>query len=242
MLKHKIKELIRKVTPRKFQNIINEPLKWQIHNLNLRPNCYGQEGEDLILNEFLGDIETGFFVDIGAYNPILFSNTYLFYLKGWRGINIDARPGSMVEFNQIRPEDSNLEIAIGEEEKTLTYYMFDEPALNGFSKSISEERNSNTPFQIIKTIQLPVKRLETILDQYMPNNTNISFMSIDVEGLDLEVLKSNNWDKYRPEMILAETSVIADGIDFKSPIHNFLESKGYYFVAKTYRTSFYKSR
>jgi FkbM family methyltransferase len=131
-------------------------------------------------------------------------------------------------------------VAVGKEEKMLTYYMFNEPALNGFSKEISEVRDSNTSFRIIKTVELPVRRLETILDENIPGEQKISFMSIDVEGLDLDVLESNNWEKYSPEMMLVETSVTAEGIAIESPIHIFLVSKGYQFVAKTYRTSFYK--
>lgn len=240
MTKYNINRLIRKIIPSGLQNIINEPLKKQIQSLSQRPDCYGQEGEDLILKEYFNGVEIGFFVDIGAYNPILFSNTYLFYLKGWRGINIDARPGSMLDFDKIRPGDKNLEVAIGKEEKILTYFMFDEPALNGFSKEVSLDRNSNTPFRIVNTVDLPVKRLETLLNEHLPAGQGITFMSVDVEGLDLEVLESNNWEKYKPEMMLVETSVTFEGIAFESPIHNFLVSKGYHFVAKTYRTSFYK--
>jgi len=240
MLKYLIKKILRKAVPLSIQNIITEPFKKEIHNLKLRPNCYAQEGEDLILKEYFDNVQNGFFVDVGAYNPVLFSNTYLFYLKGWRGINIDARPGSMEQFNVVRPRDINVETAVGLQEKTLTYYMFDEPALNGFSKEVSEDRNSNTPFKIVNTINLPTKRLETILNEHLLDGQEISFMSIDVEGLDLEVLNSNNWDKYKPKMILVETSVTAEGIAFQCPIHVFMESKGYYFVAKTYRTSFYK--
>ena len=58
--------------------------------------CYSQEGEDMILGKIFSGQKHGFYVDVGAHHPLRFSNTYLFYLKGWRGINIDAMPGSMV--------------------------------------------------------------------------------------------------------------------------------------------------
>ena len=77
---------------------------------NMLPNiCYSQNGEDLILNRFLENKKNGFYIDIGAHHPIRFSNTYLFYKKGWRGINIDAMPGSMDLFNKIRSRDINIE-------------------------------------------------------------------------------------------------------------------------------------
>ena len=232
--------ILKVIIPRKLRSSIREALTNEL-NGPYQPNpCYGQEGEDLILNEFLNGIKKGFFVDIGSYHPILYSNTYLFYLKGWRGINIDARPDSMIVFNQIRPEDINLEVAIGKEEKELTYFMFDEPGLNGFSSEHSHDRDTNTSFKIQNKVNIKLRRLEHVLDEYLPEGTNISFMSIDVEGLDFEVLESNNWVKYKPSIILVETSITADGLALNSPIHLFLSEKGYELVAKTYRTSFYK--
>lgn len=194
----------------------------------------------MILEEYFQGVNKGFYIDIGAYHPIRYSNTFKFYLKGWHGINIDARPGSMQIFKKIRPKDINLEIAIGNRSECLKYYMFDEPALNGFSKEISEERDRDFHFNILKTVDINLERLEVILDNFLPENTEIHFLSIDVEGLDYEVLLSNNFNKYRPKMILVETSVISEGLAFDSEINIFLNENGYSLVAKTFRTSFYK--
>ena len=76
--------------------------------------CYSQEGEDMILQRMFGQRREGFFVDVGAHHPFRYSNTYLFYKKGWRGINIDATPGSMREFEKYRPADINLEVAVSQ--------------------------------------------------------------------------------------------------------------------------------
>jgi FkbM family methyltransferase len=208
--------------------------------IEIQTVCFSQEGEDLILEEYFQGVNKGFYIDIGAYHPIRYSNTYKFYLKGWHGINIDARPGSMQIFKKVRPKDINLEIAIGNRSECLKYYMFDEPALNGFSKEISEERDRDFHFNILKTVDINLERLEVILDNFLPENTEIHFLSIDVEGLDYEVLLSNNFNKYRPKMILVETSVISEGLAFDSEINLFLNENGYSLVAKTFRTSFYK--
>ena len=88
--------------------------------------CYSQNGEDLILNRFLENKEKGFFIDVGAHHPIRFSNTYLFYKKGWSGINIDAMPGSMTKFNKIRPKDINIEKGVGIKNDKLIFYQFNE--------------------------------------------------------------------------------------------------------------------
>ena len=76
-------------------------------------DSYSQEGEDLIMEHFLFCKPTGFYVDVGAHHPKKYSNTYRLYRRGWRGINIDANPGSMVEFRRVRPRDINVEAGVG---------------------------------------------------------------------------------------------------------------------------------
>ena len=70
---------------------------------------YSQEGEDMLLDRFLEDRSVGFYVDVGAHHPKRFSNTYRLYCRGWRGLNIDANPGSMTLFQKLRPRDINVE-------------------------------------------------------------------------------------------------------------------------------------
>ena len=78
--------------------------------------CFSSAGEDMILRHLIGsDKMDGFYVDVGAYQPVLSSNTYFFYLNGWRGINIEARPGSQALFDKVRSRDVNLELGISRE-------------------------------------------------------------------------------------------------------------------------------
>src|SRR5437868_6288327 len=81
---------------------------------------YSQDGEDLVLSRFLSSENKGFYVDVGAHHPTRFSNTYFFYKKGWRGINIDAMPGSMIAFDKMRPRDTNVEAAISDNDSEIT--------------------------------------------------------------------------------------------------------------------------
>ncbi len=199
---------------------------------------YSQEGEDMILRKYFDTKQDGFYIDIGAHHPKRFSNTYFFYNRGWRGINVDAMPGSMKSFNVVRKRDINLEVAISNIEKDLIYYIFDEPAINGFSKEISQDREKNSPYKLIDQIKIKTETLAGILSKCLPLEVKkIDFMSIDVEGLDLEVLKSNNWEKYRPHIILVEL------LDFESfdndPIFSFLINKNYKFQAKSQYTFFF---
>jgi FkbM family methyltransferase len=203
---------------------------------------YSQEGEDIVVDRFLNYQKKGFFVDIGAHHPIYFSNTYRFYLRGWRGINVDAMPGSMTIFNKIRPHDTNIEMPVSDKEETLTFHMFNDPALNTFSEEEANKKNGLGQYRIIRTEQLKTFTLEKILDTHLVQGQKIDFLTIDVEGMDLKVLASNNWNKYRPTLVLIESLENNNDMSNVSsdPINLFMKRVGYYLVAKTLNTLFYK--
>ena len=220
-----------------FQSVLNKLFR---RDPNMRPNlCYSQNGEDLILNRLFDNKNNGFFIDVGAHHPIRFSNTYLFYKNGWSGINIDAMPGSMTEFNKIRPKDINIESGVGLKNDQIIFYQFNESALNTFSKKEALSKNKDG-YKIIKSNMIQVETLENILDKYMPRNTRIDFLNIDVEGKDEEVLISNNWEKYNPIYILVEILREKYLDDTNSSIKVFLKSKGYYPINKILDTYIFK--
>jgi len=161
---------------------------------------FAQSGEDMILSTILWNVKNGFYIDIGANNPFIQSNTYHFYKKGWRGLNIDALPNSMIAFRKHRRKDINLECAISDKEEILDYYMFSSSFYNSFSTE--EIENKKKVSELIEIRKIKTKKLSDILATY--NIGNIDFMSIDVEGFDLNVLKSNDWIKYRPKILISE--------------------------------------
>jgi FkbM family methyltransferase len=185
--------------------------------------------------------KNGFYVDVGSFHPINISNTYWFYKKGWRGINIDANPQTKELFDNKRPQDINLHVAISDEEKELVFYSWGESPLNTLSEDLVKkyiQEKKRQPNEIkLKTI-----RLDSILDRYLPANQEISFFSVDVEGHDLEVLKSNNWDKYRPELVLVEE--LNDDIHqlINSPIANLMKDMDYAMIAWTPPTVIYVNK
>lgn len=199
---------------------------------------YSQEGEDLILQKVFSDKVNGFYLDVGAHHPKRFSNTYYFYKKGWKGINIEARPGSKILFDKYRPKDINIEEAISSERKKLKYFMFNDPALNSFSTDNLYKISQNNRYRLIKEIDVETVRLDEILKRFLPNNQKIDFMSVDVEGLDYDVLISNDWEMFKPNIILIEDSEF----DFRlgSRIARFLEQYSYRLFAKTHNTCFYR--
>ncbi|HUJ10926.1 MAG TPA: FkbM family methyltransferase [Verrucomicrobiae bacterium] len=202
---------------------------------------YSQEGEDGILRRIFAGQQTGFFVDIGAHHPKRYSNTYYFYLYGWRGINVDAAPESIHLFRKMRPRDINVEAAVADGRRTLTYYEFDEPTLNGLSREISLVRHENGPYRIVQQREVETVGLLEIFQRHLPAGQRIDFLNIDVEGLDLEVLQSNDWTKYRPMIVLAEDLCLSDlrHLD-KSPVASFMQRHGYELYAKAVNTLIFR--
>jgi FkbM family methyltransferase len=206
-------------------------------------NSFSQEGEDLILQSYFEGRNTGFYVDVGSYHPYRFSNTAMFYLKGWRGINIDPRPGSKALFDLCRPQDINLEIGISSTAGSLTYYQFEEGALNTTDKARALDVEQNSSFKIKEQVKISVKTLAETLETY-GKGQGIDFLSIDVEGLEMDVLLSNDWLKYRPRFVLMETlPEVIVGQDQKTILNTekFLLERNYKKVAMTPRTSVFRS-
>ena len=202
---------------------------------------YSQEGEDMILRRFFEFKKNGFYVDVGAHHPKRFSNTYFFYKKGWKGINIDAMPGSMNAFEKVRPRDINIEVPISSKKQKLKYYGFNEPALNGFSKELSEQRNNSRGYDIIFTRDLQTQTLQNVLDTYLPKEQIIDFLSIDVEGLDFDVIKSVDLNKVRPRLILIEILSSSYHELINDEITTHLISNNYSIFSKTINTVIFKS-
>jgi FkbM family methyltransferase len=166
-------------------------------------NSFSQGGEDTILASLFANVANGFYIDIGAFHPYKFSNSFLFYRKGWNGINIDASPGSMVAFNKLRPRDINIEAAISETPEELTYYyQGPESTMNTFSTDYLTQYKVED--KVAQQLRITTQRLDGILEKHATGK-EIHFMSIDVEGLELSVIRSSNWDKFRPWVVLLES-------------------------------------
>ncbi len=227
--------VVKRLLPQKtLEYIVNS------HNRDLNAS-YSQEGEDILLSRLFSPDHIGFYIDIGSHHPTRFSNTYKFYKMGWRGINIDPMPGIMKQFDEIRPDDKNIEIGISKEEKKLTYYMFNEPALNTFDDDVASEKDGLGDYRLIETRQISTIPLDSLLKQHIQAQSQIDFMTIDTEGLDLEVLKSNDWDCFRPQIILVEELKASNSNEGISETERFLSQFSYQLIARTFNTSFYRT-
>lgn len=224
-----------------LSNLLPKDLKKQI--IELFPNyfyahkSYSQDGEDMLLKAYFEDKKDykGFYVDIGAHHPTRFSNTKYFYEKGWRGINIDPTPGVMKPFEAQRSRDINLEIAITNHKEPLMFYMFNDPALNGFNAEVAQERDGLGAYKIINKVSITPYTLKEVLDKHLPQGQEIDFFTIDVEGIDYEVLTSNDWSKYVPKFIFVESPLNFDNLA-ESKVYSYLRNLGYRLEGKTKRT------
>jgi FkbM family methyltransferase len=190
---------------------------------------FAQEGEDLILKRLFPADKTGFFLDIGAHHPTRFSNTYLFYRKGWRGITVDPLPGSAELFAEMRPEDIHLQVALGsgeESDQKVDYLMFKEAAYNCIIIDGDEQPNLQDS-EIINRIPVVVKSLDSILKENADVFEQIDLLSVDVEGYEEEVFAGFSLEEYLPKVVVIEIRDFDIESRSKHPLYKRLIDNGY---------------
>lgn len=180
---------------------------------------YAQFGEDLFLTHLLGYEKTdGTYVDIGCYHPIEFSNTYIFYQRGWRGVAIDPNPAFANDWKRFRPHDRFLNLAISERAGRVEYIHNDiHPALNRIRSNPDEMLATHE-----RVIDVPTQPIHAVLQREF-GGRNIDLMSIDCEGYDIQILKQIDFSVWKPNVIAAEDPCESDD----SEITRFLRDKGY---------------
>lgn len=194
---------------------------------------YAQEGEDLVAARLFKESEVGAYIDVGCNHPWRFSNTYYFYLKGWSGVCIDPLPGLSSIYAKKRPRDQFIEVGVSKYPSTLDYFMFNDSAINSFDQERSEKLDGLGDFKLINKVKVSTLPLKDILQKIVISDLPLKLMSIDVEGLDYEVLESNDWEKYRPKVLIIEVAAVDIGSLVDHPIYKFLVNKNYSFYAKT---------
>lgn len=163
---------------------------------------HSQGGEDRVLSR-LFPARSGAYVDVGAYDPTEFSNTRHFYDLGWSGINIEPIPGRCGRIRAARPRDVTLNVGIAGAAGSLRFYEMDPPTLSTFSEEEAERCAKFPGHRIVATHVVPVRTLRDVLAEHA-SGVRIDFLSIDTEGLEEEVLGSNDWARFRPVAVLVE--------------------------------------
>jgi FkbM family methyltransferase len=162
---------------------------------------YAMDGEDIAIDQYVEKKNKGFYVDVGAHHPVQRNNTNLLFKKGWEGINIDINEFSIDLFNYLRPKDINLLTAISDQEGEITfYYQKQFSQLNTTDRKIAHAHfHGNFKKRIVKC-----QTIHNILNNSIYKGTKIDFLNIDVEGAEMKVLKTLNFNMYDPSVICIE--------------------------------------
>jgi FkbM family methyltransferase len=165
---------------------------------------YAQNFEDVMLARAFPGNE-GFYVDIGANDPDIDSVTRAFYERGWHGINIEPLAANMRTLRARRPRDTNLEIAVGEQDGAITFFEIGK--WHGYSTTDAAivEQHRRDGLEVIEH-KVPVRKLSDVLDEHA-SGTAIDFLKIDVEGTELAVLRGVDLHRHRPKIILLESKM-----------------------------------
>ena len=163
----------------------------------LKFKSYSQYLEDLVLFILLFDIKEGFYIDVGAFEPSSLSVTKAFHLRGWKGINIEPQQKRIQQFEKHRPNDINLQIAVGPNEGNVTFYI----------KEAASTINPNYSSLAKEIVNITMDTMSNICRKYVPPEKKIDFCKIDVEGGERGVLLGYDFKNYRPKVFCIESTV-----------------------------------
>lgn len=186
------------------------------HALALGRSTFSQFGEDQYLAKRFADRHEGFYVDVGAFHPFRWSNTCLLHQRGWRGVNIEPDPQAHALFMRYRPRDLNLQLAVSSTPGEVTFARLGEYAGIEDDGYLWADRAG-------ERISVVAQPLATILHEHVPAGTPIDLLDVDCEGRDLDVLQSNDWQRFRPTVVLAE----AQSHEEDARLTAFMDSVGY---------------
>jgi FkbM family methyltransferase len=208
-------------------------------------NCYSQAGEDRILAflfQSMG-ITRPKYIDIGAYKAAFCNNTYLFYLQGSRGVCIEPDPRLFDALKATRTEDICLNAAVGlNHESEVELYLFDEPSLNTLSLEEAKRRDAVGEYKLIGSRKVPAVRIEDVIGAHFTELP--SFISLDVEGVDYDILAGFDFDTYKVPIWIVE-SVEYSPSHVKARVNGLvelMETKGYFVYGYTYINTIFVHR
>lgn len=204
---------------------------------------YSQCGEDLIVDFIFNSLEISkpTYLDIGAHHPYYLNNTYLFYKRGSRGVNVEPDPDLFKKIKKARSNDVNLNIGLASKRGTLKLNIFSSRTLNTFSDA--EAKNYiEQGHEIISNIEVDVLVVEDVFSKYF--NVVPDYLTLDTEGMDLEIIRSIDNDKYKPIVYCIETVTYSkNGRGVKlDHIDKIMCERGYLKYADTYINTIYIDR
>jgi FkbM family methyltransferase len=201
--------------------------------------AFSHWGEDSIVQFIFRDHKPGRYLDIGCYHPALYSNTMSLYRQGWTGVNVDPNPFMIGECRTLRPKDTSVNKAVGAERGFMEYFNFhDWASSNTANRKFAEEVAAVSRVGVPAPSIVEVLTLEELIDEYFQGMAP-EFINIDVEELDVDVLRSGNWSKHRPLVIAVEDIRFVADRPGESPTYKFMLEHGYTLFSRCVFTSFF---
>lgn len=224
------------------------PLRWlfvarKAWLIRARGSHWAQWGEDVVLESFLGDSTPrgGCFVDVGAFHPKKYSNTWRLYRRGWRGINVDVDQVKIDVFDLVRPGDENVCCAIGHAPGEATLYSFGHYSVLS-TLDAAQAAGYRALGYDCEERRVRVRTLTEVLDASRFRGRRVALLSIDVEGAEESVLRSLDFARYRPGLILVESHAQGLAALQAAPAYRLLAGLDYELVNWTGLTAFFRGR
>jgi FkbM family methyltransferase len=166
---------------------------------------YAYNHEDVLLRRVFGGVERGFYIDVGAFDPVEGSITKHFYDRGWSGINVEASPVAAAKFEAARPRDVTLVMGASDRPGELDFFEFAGrlSGLSTFERAEAEAHVKAREAAYVKR-RVPTTTLAEICERHAVGD--ISFLSVDVEGHELAVLRGADWRRWRPRVVVVEAT------------------------------------
>lgn len=197
---------------------------------------YAQNFEDVILARALSHIDEGFYIDIGAWSPHIDSVTKHFYNLGWKGINVEPNPAAFSEFISERVNDININVAISNKPGLSTLRILENTGLSTLDISVAKTHESSGVS--FREVEVECKTLVQIFSS-IEELTDIHFLKVDVEGYEEKVLLSNDWNRFRPWIVLIEATYPMTRIETYKEPEKVLLDNDYRFVYEDGLNRFY---
>jgi FkbM family methyltransferase len=206
----------------KLRNFGNPPAA----RLEPRFISYSANFEDVILHRLFAGKETGFYIDVGAAHPVYENDTMALYSAGWSGINIEPNPQFSALLDGARRRDRNIRVVMGERPGMATYYEVVDTGLSTCDASYAESARLQG-YSIVER-EILIRTLADILAEAPA--PAIDLLKIDVEGWEEQVLKGNDWERYRPSVVMLEATIPERPERRPSGARDYLEQRGYRFA------------
>ena len=208
--------------------------------ITARPHflSYSANHEDVMLNRVFGSQANGFYVDVGAAHPLFENDTRALYDRGWHGINIEPTAAFFRELASERARDLNLNIAVSDEPGELLFHEIVGTGLSTGDGAYADQAAAKG-FEVVR-YTVPARTLRSILDE--AHVSEIDLMKVDVEGFELRVLQSNDWEKFRPRIILSEGTYPESPVRRDDGVAEYLADQGYRHVYFDGLNDFYAER